>query len=53
MALQVPISSLQPPALKIQPSGLFLAPGEEVTSLFESVFIMELSVGRGGKKTML
>lgn len=33
--------------------GLFLAPGEEVTSVFDSVFIIGLSVSRGGKKTML
>ena len=32
---------------------LFLAPGEEVTSLFDLVFIIGLSVRRGGKKTML
>lgn len=32
---------------------LFLAPGEEVTSLFDSVFIIGLSVSGGGEKTML
>lgn len=40
-------------ALKTRPSGLFLAPGGEVTSLFESVLIIGLSVSRGGEKTML
>lgn len=33
--------------------GLFLAPGEEVTSVFDSVFIIGQSVSRAGKKTML
>lgn len=47
-----PISP-QPHTLKTRPPGLFLGPGEEVTSVFESVLIIGLSVSRGGEKTML
>ena len=41
------------PFLTTSRRRLFLAPGEEVTSLFGSVFIIGLSVSRGGEKTML
>ena len=33
--------------------GLFLAPGEGVTSVFDSVLLIGLSVSGGGEKTML
>lgn len=51
--MHVLMLSPQQHALKTQTSGLFLTPGEEVTSLFESVFIIGLSISRGGEKTML
>lgn len=41
------------PFLKTSCRRLFLASGEEVTSLFDSVFVIGLSVSRGGEKTML
>lgn len=53
MAAHVLTVSPQPHALKTGMPGLLLAPSKEVTSLFEPVLLIGLSVSRGGEKTML